>query len=118
MLGPDEQQELVFWGNTKSQLRSLPSKVRQAFAFDLQTLQRGKTPGSEKVLHGFGGSGVRELTCNYNTNTYRTVVYVKERGIIYVVDVFEKKSHKGGKLPREIDKRIRNRIREIKSQTH
>lgn len=97
-------------------LEALPETVRAELAQAIYAVAEGKTPKCEKVLSGFGSAKVRELKADHKGNTYRAVIFLEVADCLYVIDAFEKKSHKGGRVPKEIAARIENRISFVRSQ--
>lgn len=64
-----------------------------------------------KPMKGFGGAGVLEVVEDYDKDTYRAVYTVKFEGVVYVLDVFQKKSKRGRATPRVDIDRIRSRLK-------
>ena len=56
--------------------------------------------------------GVIEIISNFDRETYRALYAYKISDCIYVLHVFHKKSKKGLKVPKEIDRLIRQRYKE------
>ena len=80
--------------------------------FALWRAQLGKRHRHAKALKGFGGAGVLEVVENHEGDTYRAVYTVRFAEAVYVLHVFQKKSHQGSKTPRLdralIEKRLRD----------
>lgn len=72
--------------------------------------QRGEKHPDAKPLKGFGGAGVLEVVENYDGDTYRAVYTVKFAGMVYVLDVFQKKSKQGSRTAKHDMDRIRSRL--------
>lgn len=69
----------------------------------MHQVQEGKIPSHAKSLKGYG-SGLMEIVCDYNTNTYRAIYALKIGAKIYVLHAFQKKSKSGIKTPqKELD---------------
>jgi len=66
-----------------------------------------------KRFKGIGG-GVFEIRCDFDTNTYRSVVAVQLGERIYVLHAFMKKSKKGISTPKRDVKLIKKRYKEVK----
>ena len=103
-------------GAAKKALEGLPKAVRREVADLLLIVACGKSPVYERLLKGFGSSKVRELRVDNQGNTYRVVLLLEIDGLLYVVDVFAKKSHRGGEVPKEINDRVWKRIRAIRAE--
>lgn len=86
----------LFWvGSNKKDLSKFPGSVQETVIFALGLATEGITHHDEKVLKGFGDSGVRELRLNDRAGTFRVVYVVKFTNAIYVLHAFQKKSKKG-----------------------
>jgi phage-related protein len=90
---------LVFIGSSKVDLTALPADVKLVFGHALWLAQMGTKFHRSKVLKGFGGAGVLEVVEDFDGNTYRAVYTVKFAAAIYVLHVFQKKSHRGKETP-------------------
>lgn len=64
-----------------------------------------------KPLKGFGGAAVLEVVENFDGNTYRAIYTVKFEGVVYVLDIFQKKAKKGSKTPKADMNRIQDRLK-------
>lgn len=77
--------------------------------------QLGAKPPNAKPLKGFGGTGVLEIIEDHQGDAYRAVYTVKLASAVYVLHCFQKKSHRGGQVPRLnrelIEKRWRDALR-------
>ena len=81
-----------------------PEEVVDAIGYALYEAQKGNKHPSAKLLHGFGGAGVLEIVENYDGDTYRAIYTVRLAGLVYVLNIFQKKSKSGIKTPKaEID---------------
>lgn len=66
--------------------------------------QEGGKHIDSKPLRGFGGAGVLEIVVASSGSAYRGVYTVKFAEAVYVLHVFQKKSHRGKETPKaEID---------------
>lgn len=92
---------------------ALPEKVRFDMGFALYQAQLGETHESAKPFKGHG-SGIFEIVSDYDRNTYRAIYVVNWRETIYVLHVFQKKSKKGIKTPREEIVVIEERFKRLK----
>src|ERR1700732_3063232 len=95
---------VVWIGSTKDDLVAFPEEVVDAIGSALYEAQKGNKHPSAKPLHGFGGAGVLEIVENYDGDTYRAIYTVRLAGLVYVLNIFQKKSKSGIKTPKaEID---------------
>ena len=94
---------IIWVGSALKDLKMLPTEVKDEIGFTLHQIQEGKTPSNTKPLKGFG-SGVMEIVCDFDTNTYRAIYAIKIGDEIYALHAFQKKSKTGIKTPqKEID---------------
>ncbi|MCW5589004.1 MAG: type II toxin-antitoxin system RelE/ParE family toxin [Legionellales bacterium] len=101
-------QPLIWIGSSRTDLKSLPSEVQDDIGYSLYQAQLGYFPDQAKLLKGF--SGVVEIICNHNKNTYRAIYATKIEKKIYVLHVFQKKSKHGIKTPKEDIELIKRRL--------
>jgi len=107
--------ELEWEGDSLKVLRNFPSQVKKEIGDGLQFAQRGETHKKAKIFKGTG-SGVYQISDDFNTNTFRSVYYVKIQNKIFVLHCFRKKSTKGISTPKhEVDK-IKERLKFIKQK--
>lgn len=86
----------IHWiGSSRKDYRALPLLVQLRFNHALESIITGLTPPQAKSLKGFGGASVLALREDDPDGTYRLVYTVRIRGIIAVLHVFQKKSHRG-----------------------
>jgi len=103
----------VDWlGNTRKVLKRFPKKVCEAVGFALHHAQKGEKHESAKPMRGFRSAGVLEIIEDHDGNTYRAVYTVRFRGWVYVLHMFQKKSKKGIKTPKEDIEIIKRRLKE------
>lgn len=91
-------------------LQALPPEVKQDVGYNLRLVQKGQDPGWFKPLTGYGAR-VYELLIDHDTDTYRCIYTVRFAKAVYVIDAFMKKSKRGSEVPKEIDERIRSRLK-------
>lgn len=106
---------MVFIASARDDLRRLPKPVSYVFAYAILLAELGDKHPDAKPLKGFGGAGVLEVVENYDGDTYRAVYTVKFKGIVYVLDAFQKKSKKGSELPKVDLDRIKTRLKTAES---
>jgi phage-related protein len=91
-------------GSSQGDLRTFPTPVRQEVGFALYLAQLGRKAPKAKPLRGLGGAGVLEVVSSHDGDTYRAVYTVRLATGVYVLHVFQKKSHKGIATPKpELD---------------
>lgn len=102
----EQEQELIWVGDSKEELKTFPDDVKDMFGYALHCAQGGGKHIDAKPLKGdkFTGKGIFEVVESHDGDTYRAVYTVKIANRIYVLHAFKKKSHKGIKTPKhEID---------------
>ena len=112
---PAAKKPVVFIASARDDLRRLPKPVSYVFAYAILLAELGDKHPDAKPLKGFGGAGVLEVVENYDGDTYRAVYTVKFKGIVYVLDAFQKKSKKGSELPKVDLDRIKTRLKTAES---
>jgi phage-related protein len=90
--------DIIFMGNSLDELSSFPDKVKSDIGFALRFAQDGKTHDKAKPFKGY--PGVMEIVAPFNKDTFRAVYALKIGKRIYVLHVFQKKSHHGIKTPK------------------
>ena len=93
--------------STKKESAGFSEQVVDDIGYNLFEAQEGKMPQDAKPLCGYGGAGVQEIVSGYDSDTYRAV---------YVLHCFQKKSKKGGELPRENKATIQARYKQAKQE--
>jgi len=102
----------LFWiGSSMSDLRSCPDEVQDVIGYALHWAQRGGRSPDAKPLQGFAGAGVLEVVDDYDGDTYRAVYTARFAGAVYVLHVFQKKSHKGIATPKPDVDLVRTRLK-------
>lgn len=110
----------VLWiGSSLKDLSEMPGPVQRSRGTALRDVQLGEMPSNAKWLRGLG-SGVIELKTDHDRSTYRLVLCIGLRGVVYVLHVFKKKSKRGIETPREHIGTIRKRLHlaRLHHQTH
>jgi phage-related protein len=100
-----------FIASSLDDISAMPDEVKRVFGFAIRMAQRGEKHPDAKPLKGFGGAGVLEVVEDYDGNTYRAVYTVKFAGMVYVLDVFQKKSKQGNKTAKHDIDRIKARLK-------
>ncbi len=106
-----ELKKLRFVGSSYKDLLTVPDPVRKMTGFVLDRVQRGQYHISIKPLKGKDLSGVYEIRVDNDSDTYRTLYGVNLGEHIYVLDVFQKKSKKGGGIPKQDMERLHTRLK-------
>lgn len=101
----------VFIASSLDDISAMPDEVKRVFGFAIRKAQRGEKHPDSKPLKGFGGAGVLEVVEDYDGDTYRAIYTIKFAGIVYVLDVFQKKSKQGNKTAKHDIDRIRARLK-------
>lgn len=92
---------LIWISSAKRDLIKLPKSVIKSFGYGLYQAQMGEYPDIAKTLKEFSGADVIELKENSCKNTFRAVYTVRFPEAIIILHVFQKKSKKGIKTPKE-----------------
>jgi len=96
-------------------LKSLAPKVQRAMGAALRKAQSGGKSDTAKILRGFGSGKVLEIVDNFNTDTFRAVYTVQFAQVIYVLHVFQKKSHESIKTDKSDIDLINKRLQAAKA---
>lgn len=73
--------------------------------------QRGLKHPDAKPLKGFGGAGVLEVIEDFDGDTFRAIYTLKLEGVVYVLDIFKKKSKSGIRTSKHDIDRIKSRLK-------
>lgn len=103
--------DLAWVGSSYDDLKALPRPVQREFGIALWMAQIRQTPRRAKPLKGFGGAGVLELVDDFDGDTYRAICTVRLQHAVYVLHVSQKKSKRGGELPKADRALIESRLR-------
>lgn len=112
-----KQQDLkpIRWvSSCNEELRRLPQEVRYEVGFALYYAQIGEHHPDARRMKGSLRS-VTEIRVNDAAGTYRAIYTVEMPGVVYVLDVFQKKSKSGIATPRADLGRILARLRRARS---
>ena len=108
---PISRRVVEFIASAEDDLAAMPQPVKNIFGFAIFKAELGDKHADAKPLKGFGGAGVLEVVANHDGNTYRAVYTVKFKGVVYVLDAFQKKSKKGSGTPKHDIDRITSRLK-------
>jgi phage-related protein len=103
---------LRFVGSSYEELRAFPRDVYRNVGRALMIAQLGEKAANAKPLKGFGGAGVLEVIEDYHGDTYRAVYTVRLASAVYVLHCFQKKSPRGGQVPRLNRELMERRLRD------
>jgi phage-related protein len=108
---PVSRRAVEFIASAENDLAAMPQAVKNIFGFAIFQAELGERHADAKPLKGFGGAGVVEVVEDHDGNTYRAVYTVKFKGVVYVLDAFQKKSKKGSATPKHDMDRIKSRLK-------
>ena len=101
--------DLIWIGSSLEDLKEFPEDVIDSLGYALHEVQEGYKPRKAKPLTGVG-SGVMEIVCDFDSNTYRAIYALKLGDVIYVLHCFQKKSKTGIATPKKDIELIRARL--------
>jgi len=90
-------------------------EVQRAMGAALRKAQNGGKSDKAKILRGFGSGKVLEIVDNFQTDTFRAVYTVQFAEVVYVLHVFQKKSHEGIKTDKSDLDLIQKRLQAAKA---
>ena len=97
-------------GRTKTALREMSEDAKDEFGHALDIAQRGGRARNAGQMKGNLRS-VTEIRVDEDSDTYRAMYTTELEGVIYVLDVFKKKSKKGKSTPKGDLDRIEQRLK-------
>ncbi len=97
-------------GSAKDDLSAMSHDVKDEVGFSLEQVQAGKTPTNSGQMKGKLRS-VREIRADDVAGSYRALYTTQIGDIVYVLDVFQKKSKSGIATPRRDLDRIEKRLK-------
>lgn len=110
-MGVDEEDRTLVWlGSTRDELAAAPTGVRSTFGFALRLAQQGEKSDIARPMKG----PLREVTEVRDideSGAYRLMYCARIGERIYVLDVFQKKSHTSTATPKHILDRIELRLK-------
>lgn len=87
----------------------MPEEVKDSFGFKFDRAQIGRHPvGARPFGEGLPAT-ILKVTADEDGETYRAAFVVAFVGVVYVLDVFQKKSKSGRKTPRTDKSRVKLR---------
>jgi len=91
-------------------MKELPDDVRDIASFALIMTAHGRKHSDVKPLKGFPGISVQEVAIHHDGNAYRVIFTIRFPEALYVLHVFQKKSHKGFETPRHEIELVKKRL--------
>ena len=104
--------KLIWVESSQKDFLMFPLKVKDHMLNALLLAQEGGKAVHTKPLQGFSGACVLEIIERDPSGTYRCMYTIKFRTGIYVLHVFQKKSHKGIATPKEHIDMVRRRLKQ------
>jgi len=101
---------VVWMGQSKKDLLSMPDHVQDAFGYALGEAQNGRSDDGAVSMKGFL-RGVTEIRVNHQGDTYRLMFTTELPHGIYALHAFKKKSKRRSQTPREDLARIAERFK-------
>jgi len=101
-------------GGSKKSLDGLPEDVKDVFGSALLDVQYGETPDGAKPFGEGLPHEIWKIVEDYDGDTYRAAYTAAFPDVVYVLDVFMKKSKSGIKTPRADKDRVRDRFKAAK----
>lgn len=99
-------------GSSREDLKEFPEVAQDRIGYSLYEAQIGIFPHHAKPLRGF--SGVFEIICDFDKNTYRAIYATKLCDCICILHVFQKKSTIGIKTSKHDIDLIKTRLQTAK----
>ena len=99
---------------TKKAMAAMPEDVQDVFGRLLLDAQYGDHPDGARPFGEGLPSDIMKLVDDEDGETYRAAYVVAFRGVVYILDVFQKKSKSGRETPREDLERIKRRYKAAK----
>lgn len=89
----------------------MPEAVREEFGATLYVVQCGETPGEARPFGEALPREVYKLVEHFDGETYRAASTTVFDGVVYVLDVFQKKSRTGRATPKPVIARVLAKLR-------
>jgi phage-related protein len=105
---------LKWVAGSKKSLDGLPEDVKDVFGSALLDVQYGETPDGAKPFGEGLPHEIWKIVDDHDGDTYRAVYTVAFPDVVYVLDVFMKKSKSGIKTPQADKNRTRERFKAAK----
>jgi phage-related protein len=105
---------LKWVSGSKKNLDAMPEDVKDVFGSALLDVQYGETPEGAKPFGEGLPHEIWKIVEDYGGDTYRAVYTAAFPEVVYVLDVFMKKSKSGIKTPQVDRDRVRDRFKAAK----
>ncbi len=112
---PERPRKLRWVGSSKKDLAAMPADVQDVFGRAILDLEFGDTPDGARPFGEGVPSEVWKLVENHDGETYRAAYTVHFDDVVYVLDVFQKKSKSGAKTPKPDKERVIARFKAAKN---
>lgn len=109
------RKHLEWIAGAKRALKTMPEEVQDQLGFAIDRLQIGRHPVGAKPFGERLPAEVMKLTADEKGETYRAASVVAFAGIVYVLDVFHKKSKSGNATPKPDKERVKQRFQLAKA---
>lgn len=87
----------------------MPEDVQDSFGFKFDRAQIGRHPVGARPFGEGLPAAILKLSADESGETYRAAYVVEFAGVVYVLDVFQKKSKSGRKTPKTDRARVKQR---------
>lgn len=105
----------LYWvGSAREDLRDLPDDVRRELGFDLRRVQLGEMARDWKTMASVG-TGVVEIRVRVG-GAYRLMYVAKFVEAIYVLHVFQKKTHRTAAMDLEVARARLKAVRRARTE--
>jgi phage-related protein len=102
---------LLWVGGSRKAMSGMPEDVKDVFGSALLDLQYGDTPFGAKPFGEGLPSRIWKVVEDHEGDTYRAVYTAAFPEVVYVLDIFMKKSKSGSATPRAVIERVRQRFK-------
>ena len=92
-----------FVGTSRDDLRQFPDSAQETAGFQLFKVQQGKEPDDWKPMPTVG-PGVQEIRVRDERGAFRVFYVAKFEEAVYVLHVFQKRSHKTARADLDLSK--------------
>ena len=110
---PDEK-PVVWIGSSYRDLVAMPANIQKQIGRALYIAQHGDRADFSKPMHGRDLANVMEIVVDDLNRTIRGAYTTACKDVVYVLDIFVKKSKSGSATPKRDEDRIRRRYRAAK----
>jgi phage-related protein len=109
-----DEKPIEWMGSSYGDLVAMSEDVQDEIGYALDLAQNGGKAAYCKPMHGGDLGNVMEIVVNSDNRTYRGAYTTKFADVVYVLDVFVKKSKTGKETPKRDEDRIRSRYQQAK----